>query len=332
MSRITIIRDVAASSKGNLSDALLQCLVLADELNYEPLSDWANLEIGGYTEQALLPDYRKVRSALRGTLFEGYHYTTNYTIPEAFIEEELRKMVQTVYIFDGVGKLITLPDDGTLQQTVSGVDGVEGLINFRLQQESGSPFVRVRSVSLPISPGSFAGVLGAVQHKIVQFMIQLNHMFPSDDQLEESSGEKLGRVDEAFKNIISIDRADNVVFANSIATVDQSTTMMVNVYPDDFESLANYLQSLDVSNQAVSELEPIVTEIASGSRSEDVERSLKDWVGGRVSELPETAGDIAADSAKRALTDSIVQGIKKFAPKAAEWLSSIDFPIDAWPM
>lgn len=331
MSRITDIRDAAAASEGKLTGALLQCLILGDELDYQPLKDWANMELSGYKTIDMLPDYRVARSSLRGTLIEPRMHTSGYTIPETWIEERFREKAQTIYVVDGIGKLLTLPDDGSLGQTPGGGDLIEGLINNYIQ-EVYNPWSGVRNVMLSIPPGTFAGVLESVRHRLVQFMIEMNRMFPSDDTIEGRSGEQLHQVDEAFKGIVYIGNAEHVVLANSIGAVDQSTNITTHVSVGNFRSLAEYLQAIDLSDESITELEPLVKEIADGNQSEEAKQSLKDWIGEQVAEIPEAAGEIAADSARRALTESIVKGIKEFAPRAADWLSNIDIPFDSMPM
>src|SRR6266436_4114246 len=52
------IRDEAVDGNSELSTVLRKCLVLASELNNEPLKNWAQYELNGYPKTSGVPDYR----------------------------------------------------------------------------------------------------------------------------------------------------------------------------------------------------------------------------------------------------------------------------------
>jgi len=322
MSRITQIRDVAASSKGNLSDALLQCLVLADELEYAPLGGWANLELSGYQTLESLPDFRKTHSSLMGTLFEGNRYTCGYTIPDLWIDEEYRENALTVYVYDGIYKLQTLPDDGSMGVSSVYHNWIEGTINNKLREDYG-PFAGVRSVALSVPPGTYARVIGAVQQSIVRFMIELNRMYPSDEEIQAESGEHKPQLDLVFTNIVSIEKVDNLVLGGTVSEVQQTSNVTITINPGDFESLAAYLRSISVSENTIRELEPIANDLARGNTSEQVNRSFTEWMGNAVNSAPAVAGDVATEASKQAAASGIIEGVIRFAPNVTDWINAI---------
>lgn len=322
MSRITDIRDVAASSKGNLTDALLQCLILADELEFTPLSEWVNLELSGYSEKQSLPDYRKTHTSLRSTLYEGNSYTKNYTIPNLLIPEQFREEAVSITISDGIPALLTLPDDGSMGVSSTFLTYVEGMINHSLQADHG-PWVSVRNLTAPVPPGTFTAIIGSVQHRIVRFMIELNRMYPSDEKIRAESGQNQQQLGQVFSNTVSIGNVQNLVLGSSASQINQSSNVTVAVQEGDFDSLAGYLRSFRVDDSDIRALEPIAKKLVERDLSEETKRSFSEWVNDAVSHTPAAAGDVVSEASKHALTAGIIQGVIRFAPNAADWLQTI---------
>jgi hypothetical protein len=317
MSRITQIRDVAASSKGNLTDALLQCLVLSDELEYPPLTEWVNLELSDYPDIDSMPDCRKAHSSLSGTLFEGNRYTTGYSIPDLWIDEEYRERALEVHIFDGISKLLTLPDDGSMGARSTFINCVEGRINKMLREKYG-PLAGMSSVALPTPRGTYAAIIVAVQQRIVWFMIELNRIYPSDEEIEAETGERTPQIHRKFAQIVSIGSVHSLVMASSASEFNQTSSVSVIVGQGDFRGLANYLRALSVPDDAIQGLEPIAADLASDEVSEETKRFFTAWLNETVSEVPDVAGDVASEASKQALAAAILQGVARFAPHAMD--------------
>jgi len=205
MSRITDIRDSILTSEGNLENALLSCLVLAEKLGYEPLRVWANFELRGYPDLEIFPEYRKGKSRLRGTFFQGNRYQTHYYVPEYLIDESIREQVTGLYVFDPFNKLLNITDDGSLNQFLQGLGSVVSLINVTIEQKiGGGGMVYFDSINLPVLPGFNAGVLGGIRLRLIELMIELNRIFPNEESIMEVEPIQLGLVDEAFRRNVEV--------------------------------------------------------------------------------------------------------------------------------
>lgn len=326
MSRITTIRDQVADSSQKLEDALLQCLILADELGYEPLREWVDRELTGYQNPDELPDYRKSKSHLVGTLIEGANYVTNFGVPDHLLDSDLLDLVTTVSVFDGIGKLVHLPDDGSLSQGLIGRSLLESAINSALRKEHG-PFVGMRSVTLPIPPGTFGGILSAVRQRLLTFLIDLNRLFPGTDDISQEASEMQPEVDRVFQSAVyNIHNPQRVVIAHDYNNSDYSINVTNNVQVGDFDSLREYLKEFDISDAAIDRFRPIAERLQKGDVSEEVEQSLVEWVGEQTKDLPKQTLEAAGSATKRAATELIVQGIKSFVPRLGGWINDIDFP------
>lgn len=325
MSRITTIRDQVAKSSQNLEDALLQCLILADELGYEPLREWIDWELTGYMSREDLPKYRTSTSRLVGTLIEGRSYSTKFPVPDHLLDDDMLTLVTTIGIYDSIGKIIHLPDDGSLSQSIIGSSRLEGLIDAALQKEHG-PFVGMRSVALPIPPGTFGGILSAVRQRLLTFLIELNKLFPGTDDISQEAPDKQPEVDRVFQSAVyNIHNPQRVVIAQDYNNSDYSINVTNNVQVGDFDSLREYLKEFNISDAAIDRLQPIAERLQKGDVSEEVEQSLVEWMGEQTKDLPKQALETAGSATKQAVTDWIVQGIKGFVPRLGGWINDIDF-------
>lgn len=322
MGRIDAILEQAASSSSKVEDALLQCVILADELNYEPLKTWANKELSGYDDFSDLPDYRKGKSALRGTLWQGRSYRTGYTIPDVWVDESIRDTATTIYSYKGIGYMSSMRDDGKMVQHHVDMHVIESSINSMLQENNG-PFVFVESVSLQIPPGHHDEILSAVRHRLVQFMIDLKKVFPDQDKIEQVASGKLPEVNDSFERfVLQIESVGTLNVGQNQEITDRSQHLTVNVAQGDFDSLGQYLTQLGIPDEQVQRLRPIAERLAKGDGSEDTEGSIRDW----VEELPEKGLEAAGEGAKKAIVEGVFQGLMKYAPRMTSWLSNVDVP------
>lgn len=108
-----------------------------------------------------------------------------------------------------------------------------------------------RSTKIPYQPVTFAGVLGAVRLRIITFIIEMNRMFPSATEIESPSSEKLELVDQTLRRSFQLGRAERIVVAYTIGSVDQSISITTNAFPGDLGGPAEHSQSLNVSEEAI---------------------------------------------------------------------------------
>jgi hypothetical protein len=134
-------------------------------------------------------------------------------------------------------------------------------------------------------------------------------------------------VDRVFQSAVyNINNPQRVVFANDYTNTDYSVNVTNTVTVGDFTTLRDYLKQLEISDVAIDRLKPIAERLQSGDASEDIERSLTEWIGDETKGLPKQALETAGAATKRATTELIVEGIKKFVPRMASWIDGIDFP------
>lgn len=101
------IINLAIDGKQPLPDILRRCLLLGHELKNEQLKAWANQELSGYDNAAMVPEYRLVRADAKGHFVgPAGREIKNYPIPSVALDEKHRafaeklELTQSVSAFD----------------------------------------------------------------------------------------------------------------------------------------------------------------------------------------------------------------------------------------
>ena len=103
-----IERDVLDVSK-SVAAALRDCLALGDHAKSAELRDWASRELHGYPDEAPLPDYRKIRTALLMDGFTGGGIFRGKQVSVIDLPEEARGVVgDELPLTFGAGKIEAL--------------------------------------------------------------------------------------------------------------------------------------------------------------------------------------------------------------------------------
>jgi hypothetical protein len=91
------IQDEVIDANQPLTSVLRKARVLADELDNDPLRQWASHELNGYPHEAELPPYRALRPVrVLGTFAGSFgHRVDNIPIPPQSVDERLRDGLST---------------------------------------------------------------------------------------------------------------------------------------------------------------------------------------------------------------------------------------------
>lgn len=73
--------DDISSSTAKLTDILIKAKVLAHKLKLKEMAGWINSELNGYPSPDSIPEYRKTRCRVIGTISDGYSRMNNFPIP-----------------------------------------------------------------------------------------------------------------------------------------------------------------------------------------------------------------------------------------------------------
>lgn len=296
MSLFRILRDEIVDPNVTASSVLRKAKILAASLEHAELTQWLADELGGYKVEESLPSYRRLKTALLG-LFSGPHGATvaDYPIPITYLPDYLQLSandlpmahpLREVEVMIAGGKELrhTLPTEAVL------------LSRDRIRLTGGFQLVEMHQ---PLSPALLEGIVDAVRNRFLEFLLGLQKLNPgllkSDDAVDELPAEQVSQV---FN--VAIHGDHNIVTTNSAVR----EISIQSVQGDEFNSLSDYLRSIGVPDEDVSELEQAVD--ADGPRHDNgIGRHVTAWIGRALAKAVSGAWQISLTTAPEVLREAI---------------------------
>ena len=105
MPRSQSIKDIVENNI-SLENALLRLKVITFSLNNLQLQNWIDNEIRGYTQDDIIPEYRKnISYTIRYSGLNGNFQISSAPLSETFFTEEVKSILRRRYITDGIGTI-----------------------------------------------------------------------------------------------------------------------------------------------------------------------------------------------------------------------------------
>lgn len=199
MVKSQIIKDLA-QDRITIESALRRLLVISYELDNSELQKWIENELNGYTNNSIIPDYRKNVTYM--IMYSGYNASTlirQQPLSESYFDKELQDIIKTRVIKDGVNIL-----ENSIK---SKSEIIFNLIDFAgvVSHNSGG-LIRCIRLEQIISKTTFLQILSNVKTKLIQLLLELEKEFGLLDDLDidlsDKSKDELREVNDKITNKI----------------------------------------------------------------------------------------------------------------------------------
>ena len=199
MVKSQIIKDLA-QDKITIESALRRLLVISYELDNSELQKWIENELNGYTNNSIIPDYRKNVTYM--IMYSGYNASTlirQQPLSESYFDKELQDIIKTRVIKDGVNIL-----ENSIK---SKSEIIFNLIDFAgvVSHNSGG-LIRCIKLEQIISKTTLLQILSNVKTKLIQLLLELEKEFGLLDDLDidlsDKSKDELREVNDKITNKI----------------------------------------------------------------------------------------------------------------------------------
>lgn len=260
----------ANDSTKPLDSVLRSAMVLAFELDYEPLIAWVSAELDGYETNEHLPDYRQFDSRIYANFLGPFQLPrNNEVVPINAFPKEWRDTFSRVQLLDGVRAL----EDTAKRDNV--VQPLPDFVPQYLTDKASGGFV-CQSVWLVIPPGSIAQILSAIRTRLLRFCLTLRREFP-----------QLSEVDPSTPAVSVPSPAIAYYFNTLVMGQNPSVALGGDVFAyhinhvtlGDLDSLSQSLSDLGVDESDIELLKKISGEVSKDDFEQDpssVQR-LRDW-------------------------------------------------------
>jgi len=202
----------------SLSSPLRKIKILASRLQNKPLLDWANRELGVYTNGEALPDYRKYPAKLTMDATTGPHQYNDYPVPTYLLPDDVRPGICTVEIRQSVATLEALISSNKSGEVEVSLPAEALLVVQESIRQSGNPGFQIHALHKTVSITTIDQVLASVREKLLDFALELEKELGEETDIQTLSADN-SQITHIVNNIINTTGSGNVINTGQSATV-----------------------------------------------------------------------------------------------------------------
>lgn len=302
MSLLGEIQDGAISADVDISVVLRKCKVLAASLGNEDFKSWVERELNGYPSIEEIPDYRIIRGveSFGHFLGVGGAQYNKAPIPPSGLPEEYREFATTLYLTEPISHYSSLVTQQVNQPTLM-LNWPADLVAY-LGDKILSGWQLTHAWRL-ISTGSLVALLDTVRDRILSFALGIEAEAPNaGEALPTQKPIADERVQQVFNTYIQGGVAQ---IAAGNQTIRSDTN--IKIIRNDFDSLKQFLSSLEVGEDDIRELDEAIREDGKFEKETGFGERVQAWLGKMISKATSGSWKIAAAVAANLLTKALMQ-------------------------
>lgn len=299
---MTLLRDIqeaAIDANISISVVLRKCKVLATRLGNEDLNKWVDSELNGYNQKEDLPSYRVLvvysKGHFQGPFGSGLRYAD---IPTRCLPEKFQDSYSHSYCMRPISEyeaLIPSSDGEPLREPWSP--------NF-VAYIGGDVYQGMHCVSAwKVIPHSvIVGLVDVVRNKILSFVLEIEKEAPDvGEETSTSSSIPPERVAQVFHMYIYGDVQSIAAQSSSFIQIGE-----LNIQEGDFDSLADYLKTHEVSDEDIATLkEEIERDLVDNPGPTEIGTRVNAWISRMVNNAIRGTWQVSVSVAASMLTQAI---------------------------
>lgn len=296
MSIIDELIDKISAQESSLTDILIRTKVLAFQLKNEELKTWIDSELNGYNDSKTLPTYRITNCQITGTISNGFNRATNYPIPLIGLDDEMRKDMQTVKLFQSISALDMLVEQGKTGKIVMTIPaGMYGYLSKDFDNGYEIEFARRE-----ISKAQIVQVLTSVKSKLLDFLLELNIKFGEEKINDLSTGKEKDTVSSLFNSSVFGNNTTIIVGSKNSQKVAINEGLFKN-----FDELSKFLADNQMPSENITELQAIIDDDNPNEQNGQFGDKVKGWINKMVTKAMDGSWKIGLSAAGQVLADGI---------------------------
>ncbi len=295
MSLLSDIQSDAVDTRQSVSNVLRKCKILAARLGNNEFNAWVEHELNGYKSEDL-PEYRIINVKSYGH-FDGFGGSglRNAVIPPSTIPKKYRESVTREYLMDPISyyeELMSTKNDDVNFQAQWNADLI-AYVGDKIYHG-----MNCMSAWKMIPRGSIRGLLDTVRNRILSFVIDIEMKAPNAGEAP-FDGRPIAdeTVKQSFNTII--------VHGNVTNLASSGDQFIINIVPNDFDSLKQYLSSLGIGDSDLNELQEAINEDAFLGRQTKFGNKVGIWMVKMMSKAADGTWKIAVSAAGTLLAKAL---------------------------
>jgi hypothetical protein len=285
--------DEISNGNSKLTDILIKTKVLAFKLKNETLKNWIDNELNGYVSDEL-PEYRKLKCLVIGTMSNGFQRANNYPIPLTGIDKEIAEGLTSVSIYQSIS---------TLDQFISDNQGskmgnhVPSDICSYISKSLGNGYV-IEYARQQLDKVQITQVLTAIKTKLLDFLLNLNEEIGEDNIDNFTKGIENEKVGGLFNSTVFGNNATIIIGNNNNQNVK-------NISKGNFSELKRALETNGVSESEILELQTIIDDDNFNFEKHEFGDKVKAWISKMLLATMSGVWNIGIGAAGNLLADSV---------------------------
>ena len=299
MSLLEEIQNEAVDSNSDLGMLLRKCKILAARLRSEPLENWLIWESNGYPEDVQVPEYRVWSLEVKGHFFGAFGSSfKNATIPHVCIPTEARESYERYHCrmsIAGVEDILKQQGAGMVQVSTSDLAVALGMNVYRDHN--------CVQAWAEYGTSNLVELLNTVRNRILDFSLAIWKENPAAGEEGDSS-------DSSLEPAVVTQIFNTTVYggAASLIGTAHGSPVVLNIVPNDFQSLEAVLRENGLQQRDIEELSEALNADEHATERDKFGPRVSSWIAKMIQKAAEGVWDVGVAAAGALLA----QGISKF--------------------
>ncbi len=287
-----LIEEISNGSS-KLTDILIKTMVLAFKLKNEELKSWIDNELNGYSTDEL-PEYRKLKCQVIGSMSNGFQRASNYPIPLTGIDRNIADGLTSVSIYQSISTLDQFIHDN--QGSKMGNHVPAEVCNY-ISKSLGNGYI-IEHARQQLDKVQITQVLTAIKTKLLDFLLNLNEEIDEYNIDDFTKGKEKEKVGGIFHSTVFGDNA-------TIIIGDNNKQKVKNITKGNFNQLQKVLETNGVSKSEILELQTIIDDDNPNIEKCEFGDKVKGWISKMLLASMSGGWDIGIGAAGSLLADGI---------------------------
>lgn len=228
-------------------------------------------------------------------------------------------LTETIILYQSVGSIASMADDGTMAFKVPMEATLLSYINRDFY-----PRGRFVTLSVACPAGAIRLVLRDIQQRLVGFLSEINQLSPTSTNVVRPSPEQSVEVTKSVeKHQMNIGSVDTLIMTSGQVNIDRTSILPQQISIGSWPALQGYLAEQKVPEGRITEVKEILDEVERIGESGDAGKKLEGWFRKTTEEMTNTLGGATKEASKKLLTETLYEGMKKYAPNVVKWGAAI---------
>jgi len=215
MAKSKIIKEIA-NKDISLEVAFNRLLIIASDIENHDLIDWATNELNGYSNNSIVPSYRK--SGLGQIIYSGINgafQITSQPLPDGAINSDIIDILKNNTFSQDISTIEKFASDDNKEGIIRDITNLASMV----YENTG---IQCVNIYMKYTKATFIHILSSIRTKLLKVFIELDRIFGCLDNLD---------IDTEGKEVEEINKKLNIIiFEDNSITIGNNNKLKNNIF------------------------------------------------------------------------------------------------------